>query len=195
MAPGAGAVDDLIEDIAYYLKPFRPEVRNPSRLISTHIFRHDPETGQRLEPLRPEDLAAPSPEIRRRAKRALKGLVSLEKHAEHLPGITTDEYKRICAALKRWATAPDRRTKPENWFSALQAIVLVERLSQKSATTTQGGDTHLISQLIFEIMTGEAPPEKASLLRALKNIKRGMKTQEPAQLSLTTDPPVVTTGD
>jgi hypothetical protein len=128
---------------------------------------------------------------RKHAKRAHEALVALRS----LPGISEDEYGRVRGALEQCATAraPDRRTRPMVWVSAYIAVTLIELLSKERPTTTQGGDAHLIGQLVHEALTGKAPSEKAGLLRAIKGaIKNPKKTPPSGRLTLETSAPLVT---
>jgi hypothetical protein len=186
----ARPADEIIEDIVGLLRSkFQPGVRNPSHVISEHIFRHDPETGRRLDPPQPSVTQAQIRERRKHAKRADKALVALRS----LPGITADEYRRVRGALEQCATAraPDRRAKPMIWLAAYIAVTLIELVSKERPSTTQGGDAHLIGQLVHEALTGKAPSEKAGLLRAVKGVINPRKTPPSGRLTLKTSKPHV----
>jgi hypothetical protein len=183
--------DEIIGDIVDILRSkFRPGVRNPKHVISEHIFRHDSETGLRLDPPQPSVTSAQIRKRQKHAKRARKALVALGS----LPGIGADEYRRVCGALEQCATAraPDRRAKPMIGLAAYIAVTLIELVAKERPTTTQGGDAHLIGQLVHEALTGEAPSEKAGLLRAVKNIINPKKKPRSGQLTLETSASLVT---
>jgi hypothetical protein len=161
-------LDEIIEEIVFYLRPLKPQAVNRLPAIK-HAIKHA------VEEIAKDDLAylRNAKKICKRAREADIALAKLERLFPPSKDSKIHRFRLWLQALAR-TKGPDPRTNTIQWECARHAFVLVNEFSEKPPVKLQNGNCHLIAQLLFEAVTGK-PPSEAGLLRAVKRVARFLK--------------------
>lgn len=102
--------------------------------------------------------------VRAKAKKAQQAI----KAIQDFDGTISVPVELRIWALRTKARGPDSRADNLQWLCAHAACVLVEKFGISKPVSTQNGNVHAITQLIYEAVTGK-PGSDASGLKAVRS--------------------------